>query len=329
MALKPYHELTRSGRFRRMRPIAVKALSHYPITVRSLQAMHDFTNMNFKVTTNQGKKFVLRLCSPGWRTAENLYSEIDWLLGIHRDTDITAPVPLLTRNKKHFVSVKINTLDPVRCVVLSWLPGTLLAYRLTPANLHKMGQLFANLHQYSLKFTPLDQFSSLTLNSVLARGEQNSLFTAKTMRKMPKVWQKRLEAMRQNVVSAYRKRYRNPIGLRVIHHDLHHENILVHRGQLQPFDFEDTALGFPVQDIAMAMLDLLDDTGPDRYQRLYHEFRNGYESVSQWPESYAGEIHRFQQGRRLWVANWHANYEPAALFEYISRPMFDSIPRVK
>lgn len=66
--------------------------------------------------------------------------------------------------------------------------------------------------------------------------------------------------------------------------DLWHDNIKLHRGALHPFDFEDTTHGFRAHDIAMAMLDLLEDTDDDTYTTLLAAFRRGYESLLAWPD---------------------------------------------
>jgi Ser/Thr protein kinase RdoA (MazF antagonist) len=98
--------------------------------------------------------------------------------------------------------------------------------------------------------------------------------------------------------------------LRVIHCDLWHDNIKLHHGCLAPFDFEDTVWGFRAHDIAMAMLDLLETTGDQRYARLLPAFRKGYTAHLPWPED---PIEPFQLGRLLWKLNWFASFRPAEL----------------
>jgi Ser/Thr protein kinase RdoA (MazF antagonist) len=93
----------------------------------------------------------------------------------------------------------------------------------------------------------------------------------------------------------------------VIHCDLWHDNIKVYRGELCPFDFEDTIWGFRLHDIAMAMLDLIEEVGEDRYAQLFPAFRAGYERHLDWPE---GDMTLMQIGRMLWKTNYVARYEP-------------------
>lgn len=102
----------------------------------------------------------------------------------------------------------------------------------------------------------------------------------------------------------------------MIHCDLWHGNIRMHRGELYPFDFEDTVLGFRLHDIAMAMLDLLDEVGRERYPVLLAAFRDGYDELLPWPE---GSMEALQAGRILWIINWVARFSAADLGHAVGR----------
>jgi Ser/Thr protein kinase RdoA (MazF antagonist) len=104
--------------------------------------------------------------------------------------------------------------------------------------------------------------------------------------------------------------------LRVIHCDLWHDNIKLYRGVLHPIDFEDTVWGFRAHDIAMAMLDLLEDTDDARYAALLAAFRRGYTARLAWPDE---PIEPFQIGRLLWKINWVARRRPQRLQETVER----------
>jgi Ser/Thr protein kinase RdoA (MazF antagonist) len=128
-----------------------------------------------------------------------------------------------------------------------------------------------------------------------------------------------LERIHNHVESAYAAIDRS--DLRVIHCDLWHDNIKLFHGTLLPFDFEDTVWGFRSHDIAMAMLDLLEDTDEDRYGKLKSAFQSGYESLMSWPED---RIEPFQLGRLLWKINWVARHQPEWLVPMVERhlPVF-------
>jgi Ser/Thr protein kinase RdoA (MazF antagonist) len=131
---------------------------------------------------------------------------------------------------------------------------------------------------------------------------------------------KLLERLHRHVEDAYMAVDRS--DLRVIHCDLWHDNIKLHQGVLHPLDFEDTVWGFRAHDIAMAMLDLLDDTDAERYPGLLAAFRRGYETFLPWPED---PIEPFQMGRMLWILNWVARNQPESLTDAVEHrvPAFE------
>ncbi|NKB70432.1 MAG: phosphotransferase [Candidatus Latescibacteria bacterium] len=302
--MKPFDQLTYQGRIRRIRRLAQNALSQYDLDIKSMRFISMWTNGIFLLQTHTGPSYVLRVCTPGWRSETDLRAEIAWLQALDRDTDIHVPVPMATRSGETLVQASAPGISPCFCMVMGWLPGqVLIGPRLNETNLHLMGALFARLHQHGLDFKPPPGFSQHRMDQVYARGEEDALFAAphqdaftpRSRTVCSRAWKK--------VGDAFARRYGDPAGLRVIHNDLWHENIKVHRGQLYPYDFEDTIWGYPVQDMAMALLDLLTDVEADAYPPLRRAFRAGYESHSTWPETYAEEINTFQVGRIFWMLN--------------------------
>jgi Ser/Thr protein kinase RdoA (MazF antagonist) len=287
------------------------------------------TNTLYRVratgSTGAEAAYVLRVCTPGWRTLTDLQSEAMWLealaqhpavgSGVGQDADIGAPVPVAARGGEFLVEASADGVPgPRHCLLMSWLPGPLLASSLTPANLLKMGTLFSRLHAHGAQFVPPEGFTERRMDREYARGEQDVLFqcsegfTPRTREVLDRAW--------REVSRAFKRLYAEP-GLQVIHNDLHHENIKLYRGRLLPFDFEDTVWGYPVQDIAMALQDLMMDVPTEAYDPLLAAFRQGYEAQSLWPERYAGQIDTFRVGRMFWVANYVARYQRKHLREHV------------
>ncbi|HUT21736.1 MAG TPA: phosphotransferase [Anaerolineae bacterium] len=314
--MQAFEQLTRQGQARRLRKLALRALEQYPLDVVDMRLVGTFTNTLFRVRAAGGQSYVLRVCTPGWRTETDLRSEAMWLEALSRDTDVGAPVPLAARDGAYLVEACAEGVPEARrCLVMSWLPGALLGTHLTEANLYKMGVLFARLHEHGARFHPPAGFTERRMDSVCARGEEHVLwryddgFTPQTREALERAW--------AEVERAFARLYADPAGLRVIHNDLWHDNIKLYRGRLHPFDFEDTVWGYPVQDIAMALQDLMIDVEPDAFEPLQAAFRQGYESMAEWPERHDGEIDAFRVGRLFWVANYVARYERTYLHKHV------------
>ncbi|MEZ4594299.1 MAG: phosphotransferase [Chloroflexota bacterium] len=308
--MKPYEELTLRGKLRRLRGLAEDALRQFGVTAVSLKLIGTDTNLIYRVRTEDGRQFALRIANPAWRGAEAAVSEAIWLDALARDTDI--PVPQMWRTAAGEAVVfpqAAGVPTGHHAVLMSWLPGVLLGKRLTAKNITRMGELFAKLHQHGANWQPPEGFTTKKFNQYLSRGEENALFAKASLALYDAPTEATLRQMGEAVSQTYATL--DPADLRVIHCDLWHDNIKVYRGQLYPFDFEDTIWGYRLHDMAMALLDLYEDVGdPAAYAQLLAAFRTGYEAHLPWPE---GEMELLMFGRMLWKTNWIARFWPEGL----------------
>ncbi len=323
-----YLDLTSAGKLRRLRGLASAALSHYDLKDPQITYYAFETNLLYRVTTASGGQYMLRLASPGWRTFEDLRAEALWLDALASEPDIAAPGVLPARSGELVLPASDPGVPaPWNATLMTWVPGRLLGYYLNERNLSKMGELFAALHRHGAAWKPPAGFTTRRFEHWLSRGEENKITGSGAQGGAPELPARALELlkrMEEHVEAAYAAINRS--DLRVIHCDLWHDNIKLHRGMLHPIDFEDTVWGFRAHDIAMAMLDLLETTGEERYAALLAAFRRGYEAHLAWPNE---PIEPFQIGRMLWVLNWFARRQPQRLADKVEQyiPAFEHYQR--
>lgn len=329
-SVMPYDSLSRAGRLRRVHRLAQEAISCYDLDDPKLQFFAANTNLLYQVTTSSGRRLMLRMASPGWRTFEDLRSEAMWLQALASDTSIGAPGVIPARDGRLVLPMSSPEVRGVRnATLMTWVPGRSLKHHLTPAYLAKMGALFAELHNHGATWFPPEGFTTRRFEHWLSRGEPNliagsgasdqdySTTEAAPPPEPPAIpGEHRDLLMRTDAVVEATYQAIDRADLRVIHCDLWHENIKVHQGALRPFDFEDTIWGFRSHDIAMAMLDLLETTGDTAYYQLLASFRQGYEAHMPWPDD---PIEPLQIGRLLWKLNWVACHWPQGLREAVER----------
>ncbi len=328
--MKAWDELTHRGRLLRVRKLGVLALQNYDLDVVRVRLVGAFSNTTLRADSKDGKSYLVRVASPGWRTDEDIESEMMWLDAL-KETDVGAPEPVQTRDGRWQVYQQIDGMRPCRVVVQSWLRGHSMerVEYLTPKNLFSMGELFAKLHAFSADFAPSEGFTTRKMDHYLARDEAHKLFSKEYVGQFPAESLSVFQQVSERVLAAFENRYAESDEPRVIHNDLWHGNIKIYRGHLYPLDFEDTIWGYPVQDIAMAMQDLMKDVETKSYEPLLAQFRAGYESLLAWPERYAGEMDTFRAGRMLWVANYVASHERKFFSSHVKRitPMFEAYIR--
>ena len=308
--MKSFYDLTNLGQARRLRPMALQALRHYPIQVRRIRLVTNDTNGIFRIDTTDGRRFVLRITTPnGCHAREQVQSEMIWLDALRRDTDLHVPKPLRTKIGDLVVTVSTEGVpEPRHCAVFSWVPGVDLEERMTDENLIRYGELSAQLHRHAEKFTPPEGFRIRTLSRVFPYEDPSFehvepvvLFGDDYPDLMNPERQKVFRAVADRVQAEIDRLYKNPPGLRVTHNDLHYWNIKVHRGTLYALDFEDLAWGYPIQDIATTFYYI---DGDDNDVQKMAKFREGYERHASWPEEYEGQIETLMVGRDVMLANY-------------------------
>ncbi len=296
--MKSYNQLTRLGEIRRIRQLALNALKQYDLEVERMRFVAWWTHPVFRLRTKDGRSYAIRICEPGWRTDTDLLSEAMWLEALHRDSDIGAPAPVAARNGSYFVKATDSGVpQPRNCFVMTWVPGAMLIrQRLNEPILHAAGELFAQLHELALSFKSPKGFTTRRMDRVYAREEKDVLFETQFRDAFTPRSREIFERAQARVEEVFEQLYRDVNDLRVIHNDLWYENIKIYRSRLYPFDFEDTLWGYPVQDMATSLLDLMLDTDVARYPPLRQAFKQGYEAHATWPERYTDEIDTFMVG---------------------------------
>ncbi|MBV7332088.1 phosphotransferase [Chloroflexi bacterium TSY] len=305
--MKPYEELTWRGKLRRFRLLAAHALQQYDIELQRFDLIGYDTNILYRIYAADGSQYALRLANGQWRTMNDAQSEATWLQALAQDTQIPVPRIVSARNGDSVITPQIQGMPSGgHAILMSWLPGVLMGKRLTEQNLVKMGKLFGQLHQHGVSWKPPSGFTTRRFDNFLSRGEEDLFLTDQyTALYAPETTQI-LRLIREQVEATYAAL--DPADLRVIHCDLWHDNIKIDKGVLYPFDFEDTIWGYRLHDIAMAMLDLYEDTEDmERYEQLLTAFRRGDEEYLAWPE---GDMTLLQIGRILWRLNHYVRWAP-------------------
>ena len=305
---RSFADLSPVGKQRRVARLAAEALRGYDLRVSSVRVHAFATNLLYRVRSDAGERFVLRMAYPGWRALADLQAEAAWLEALQRDTDVGAPAVVRASDGEAVLATRGPGVPDVwHATLMTWVDGRLLAHHLDEANLGRLGELFARLHLHGRAWTPPAGFSQRRFEAFLSRGEPDALFDGGAVEGLQDDDRRAFLLARAWVERAYAGLDR--ADLRVIHCDLWHENVELDRGCLRPFDFEDTVWGYRLHDLAMGLLDLLETVGPERYPDLLAACRGGYQRWLAWPE---GDLEVLQIGRLLWKANWVARFQRAS-----------------
>jgi Ser/Thr protein kinase RdoA (MazF antagonist) len=307
--------LTQIGRGRRLRPVASQVLAQYGVVPAALKQITEASNTIFRVTTRSSDTYVLRLTAPkSCHDIADVRSEVAWLHALAEDTDIGVPAPVARMDGDYVGEVRIpGEVDAMCYALYRWVPGVMLADRLTEDNVKRMGTLMARLHDHAAAFEPSDGFRIRTYDSVFPYANESFpnvepvvLFDDGQDASLTYDQRAVYHDAFQRVAEEVDRLMRGCDPLRVIHNDLHMWNVKVDGDRLYALDFEDMMWGHPIQDIATTMFYF---RWSDTFHNMLAAFRFGYEAVGVWPEDRDGQLETLIMGRTLLLANYVAGSE--------------------
>jgi Ser/Thr protein kinase RdoA (MazF antagonist) len=289
-----FADLSNRAQVGRLRLTALAALRQYPLEVSRLSLLNHGFNTTFRVDTTDGQKFALRLNVNSRRSSQQLRAETAWLEALSRDTALRVPTPQRARDGGLTTMVYSSDLDrDLPATLFSWLPGKDLGDAATPAQMREVGATAATLHQHALHWAFPADAALVSLESPLMDSPNNFLgdneFLTAERREV-------IDAAFAQVSAALKTLFAKDAP-RALHADLHNWNLKWSRGQLYVFDFDDSGIGVPAQDLAIAAYYLRDRDA------LEAALLEGYLGAVPLPPFTSAEYEAVVAGRNLVLLN--------------------------
>ncbi len=307
--MKPYSELTRLGKIRRMRGLAVNALTAYDLRVQWIKFLADDTNISFKVRSQAGGTYVLRIYSDEETTLAENQAEVFWLQALKRDTDLKFAEPIPRADGEFITRVQVQEIPgEKRCVLFTWVPGQELEKHLDVHNYYQLGVVMSKLHDHAESLRPLPALiQPKKWDRAFYYPNEPVVYKDPAYRH---IFSDQQVAVIDRAISIAEKEftrlYENQEQQILIHGDLHFWNVNLFRGELYIMDFEDVMLGYPVQDVAIT---LYYGRHREDFPALEHAFQRGYTSRRPWPVERLGQIETLQAARSVNFVNYVARIE--------------------
>ena len=266
-------------------------LSQYDLGEFEAESINHEFNSTFKVTTAVGEKFALRINVNSNRTIGNLKAEIFWITSIK---SVKVPKPVLNREGSAVTyGWHETTSSRLASVLYTWLEGGEPGDEPTEEQLFALGAAMAKLHIEAAGMV-LPAGCELKGYTDVFWGEKN-LLTGPTSSLTLDEQAKIAEVLEK--VSAALVELRGNAQLQPIHADMHPWNVMWHEGELAVFDFDDSGLGLPIQDLMTSIYYL--DT-PEQDAALLA----GYASVAPVPKHTSEQRQLLLLQRRLLLLNY-------------------------
>jgi Ser/Thr protein kinase RdoA (MazF antagonist) len=245
-------------------PAALKALEVFSVEPEDIKLIAHSENVTFRISVRDSDTdFVLRLHRPGYNSIEELNSERKWAKALS-DAGVPVQESHATCQGQHFALVDIPGTDEQRYAgMTTWLEGTLLCDYLETSSdraerqriFHRIGEIAASIHNQSTcwKEPPGFERRRLDLEGLLGEAPLWGRFWEHA--DLTESEQAVLLRERKNVRIVLEEYGENPENFSLIHADLHPDNIVHNPDDLALIDFDDSAYGWHMYDVASVLIE--------------------------------------------------------------------------
>jgi Ser/Thr protein kinase RdoA (MazF antagonist) len=262
--------------------------------ITEIKSINHEYNSTFAVSCSDGTRYALRININSQRSAANALAEIEFIEHLNDNTDLNFASPIANKSGDFFTFVANEDMcKPLLSVLFSWLEGEELGDEPTEEQLFAVGAAMAKMHEATAGFELTPEADLPNLRDVLWQTED--LLTTDKSQLSPQ--DKSLVRAALDKIDGLVDSLFERDSTRVIHADMHGWNLMWHEGKLSVFDFDDSGIGLPIQDLYTALYYL--DT-PEQDAAL----KAGYASVRSIPEHTDLEAKALLLQRRIILLNY-------------------------
>ncbi len=314
--MKTFNELTRLGRLRRMRPLAQKALEAFGLPDARMKFFRYAGNILYRVNSPDKDldgspdqlfvpgQYLLRVHEPRYQTSESICLELEWLSAMRRDADLPVPEPSIAGDGQLLIHVAVPGIPEGHdCSLLKWVRGSMLKNP-RPEHYRAQGRLMARMHQYASGWSsPLDGAKKRLDWEGLFRGDTGAgMLASEVYPLLPDEVRIPFEKVAQEAqkVMTGLGTGREVFGL--IHADLGVDaNLLFWKGEPRAIDFDDSAYGYHLFDLAISLEHVCDI---DTFAATRDALLAGYAEVRHLPQEQIEQLDLFLAVVQVYLGLW-------------------------
>jgi Ser/Thr protein kinase RdoA (MazF antagonist) len=326
--MKPYNELTRLGRLRRLRKLAGVALEEYGLTGANLTFTHSGGNVIFRVDAPGPvpdrikhdpyvpNRYNLRMLATNHD--EGVLGELTWLSALRKEANLPVPEPVPTSSGELLCRITTPLVPAGKLVsLMRWVDGHHITKNLLPQHASAWGRLVARLHQFSVSWQPPEGFTrpEWDWEGQLGNGELCTP-VAELVASMPERFQEPFKIVSGEVREVMESFGKSPDAYGLIHADMYLENLLFKAGLPRLIDFEDCGYGYWMWDFGVIFSQW---PWTEDFPRLRDAFFDGYTRVRTLPEAQYKYLDLFMAAQCATMVLWSSAFiknDPALGDEY-------------
>lgn len=236
---------------RQLRKVANSVMKRYAIEVIQLKFICHFENTTYKVVSKKGS-FLFRIHRKDYHSKDAILEELAWLMQLSENNNLIQR-PMHSINGLLVEEIPIGDGSDTRyCSVLSWVEGKMRGESLTQKSMFNLGQRVGNFHKNALKLKVKHRIYWDSEGLLGANATWGNILDLKSELK-PAQFEvlKKVRLLIRRKVENYNGK--NPHKSSMIHADLHLGNVIWHKNDPIPIDFDDCGFGFQMYDLAIVL----------------------------------------------------------------------------
>lgn len=242
---------------------ARRVLGAWDLEVADVRRISISENIVFRVEDAAGKRYVLRLYRPGYRTLQELVSEQLWTQALIAD-GIDAQKPVPARSGRGHVAVDLAG-ERRYAGLVAWVAGETLddvieatrdaanGRATTSLRFLALGAVIAAIHNHAATWRLPGNFARHALDADGLVGERPFWGRFWESAHLDPPQRRRLDALRHPIHDILSRYGKDAATYSLIHGDMHPGNVVVSGGRLHVIDFDDAGFGWHAYDCAVAL----------------------------------------------------------------------------
>lgn len=273
---------------------AHEVLSRYGIQVEGLENINHEYNSTFSVIAKDGSRSALRMNINSGRTESNISAELFFVNFLAKTGKFHLALPLANLSGNFVTKIFHPESDrELLCVLFSWLEGDDIGDEPELDVVFKLGRVMAQLHE-ATEGVQLPEDAELPLLDDFMWHVEDFLLGSKSL--LSDTEKALIIRGRQAIESLVNDLFSSS-AQQLIHADLHGWNLKLNGDSLSVFDFDDSGIGLPVQDLATAIYYL--DTEEQEVA-----LKRGYEAIRPLPPFTDRQMKALLLQRRIHLLNY-------------------------
>jgi len=262
-----------------------------------------------------GARYALRVHRPGYRSVQEIQSELMWIDALHADGTVDTPRAIVSSDGRRVLDVATGELGPRSVVMFEWLDGVapdLDAGDAAARQFEILGAISARMHEHVRRWDRPDDFRRPRWDYQSTIGPRGHWGLWQDGLGIGGEERRQLERLEARIASRLRVFGEGTDRFGLIHADMRLANLLVDGERVRVIDFDDCGFSWYMYDFATAVSFMEDHP---RVPELREAWVRGYRSAGELEPAAEAELQTFVMLRRLLLVAWigsHHTFAPEA-----------------